>query len=97
MKSTGSRSQLSNSAGADGLFYGNPKQFYNQIIAVLVTWIYCIVMSLIIIKVVDVLVGLRVTVDEEIEGLDSSQHGESGYNLEAQVDCRLWNADFRMK
>ena len=71
-----------NSAAADGLFYGNPKQLLNQIVAVLVTWCYCIVMSLIIIKVVDVLVGLRVTVDDEIEGLDSSQHGESGYNLE---------------
>jgi Amt family ammonium transporter len=40
-------------------------------------------MSLLIIKVVDLLVGLRVNVEDEIEGLDSSQHGESGYNLEA--------------
>ncbi len=71
-----------NSAAANGLFYGNPKQLLNQVVAVLVTWIYCIVMSLVIIKVVDLLVGLRVTADEEIEGLDSSQHGESGYNLE---------------
>ena len=71
-----------NSAAANGLFYGNPKQLLNQIVAVLVTWIYCIVMSLVIIKVVDLLVGLRVTADDEIEGLDSSQHGESGYNLE---------------
>jgi Amt family ammonium transporter len=71
-----------NSAAANGLFYGNPKQLLNQIVAVVVTWIYCIVMSFVIIKVVDLLVGLRVTADEEIEGLDSSQHGESGYNLE---------------
>ena len=40
-------------------------------------------MSLIIIKVVGLLLGLRVTDDDEILGLDSSQHGESGYNLEA--------------
>ena len=72
-----------NSAAANGLFYGNPRQFLNQVIAVLVTWTFCIVMSLIIIKVVDLLVGLRITVEDEIEGLDSSQHGESGYNLEA--------------
>ena len=71
-----------NSAAANGLFYGNPKQLLNQIVAVLVTWTYCIVMSLVIIKVVDLLVGLRVTADDEIEGLDSAQHGESGYNLE---------------
>ena len=71
-----------NSAAANGLFYGNPKQLLNQIVAVVVTWIYCIVMSLVIIKVVDLLVGLRVTADDEIEGLDSTQHGESGYNLE---------------
>ncbi|PYV37077.1 MAG: hypothetical protein DMG06_29010 [Acidobacteria bacterium] len=40
-------------------------------------------MTFIIIKVVDLVIGLRVTPDEEVVGLDSSQHGESGYNLEA--------------
>ena len=58
------------------------QQHLNQIVAIVVTWIYCIGMSLIIIKGVDLLVGLRVTANDEIEGLDSSQHGESGYNLE---------------
>ncbi len=47
------------------------------------TWVFASVMSLIIIKVVGLLLGLRVTGDDEILGLDSSQHGESGYNLEA--------------
>jgi ammonium transporter, Amt family len=72
-----------NAAAADGLLRGNPKQLVNQTVAVVATWVFAAVMSLIIIKVVDVLVGLRVTADDEILGLDSTQHGESGYNLEA--------------
>lgn len=72
-----------NSGAADGLLHGNPGQLLNQGIAVLATWVFAIAMTFIIIKVVDLLVGLRVTADEEVVGLDSSQHGESGYNLEA--------------
>ena len=72
-----------NSAAADGLLRGNPKQLVNQTVAVVATWVFASVMSLIIIKVVGLLLGLRVTGDDEILGLDSSQHGESGYNLEA--------------
>jgi ammonium transporter, Amt family len=72
-----------NSAAADGLLRGNPKQLVNQTVAVVATWAFASVMSLIIIKVVGLLLGLRVTDDDEILGLDSSQHGESGYNLEA--------------
>jgi Amt family ammonium transporter len=75
--------KLVNPAGADGLFYGNPQQLLNQLLAVLVTWVYSIVLTLIIIKVVDWTVGLRVEPEEEVEGLDSSQHGETGYFLEA--------------
>ena len=52
-------------------------------IAVAVTWLFAIVMTFLIIKFVDLVVGLRLSPDDEIEGLDSSQHGESGYNLEA--------------
>lgn len=72
-----------NSAAADGLLRGNPSLLLNQMVAVAVTWLFSIVMSFIIIKAVDLLVGLRVAPDDEIVGLDSSQHGESGYNLEA--------------
>ncbi len=75
-------STVINPAAADGLLHGNPKQLFNQIVAVVVTWVFAGVMSLVLIKVVDMLVGLRVTAEDEIEGLDSSQHGESGYNLE---------------
>jgi Amt family ammonium transporter len=72
-----------NPGASDGLLHGNPGQLLNQMIAVAVTWLFAIVMTFIIIKVVDLVVGLRLSPDEEIEGLDSSQHGESGYNLEA--------------
>jgi ammonium transporter, Amt family len=72
-----------NPLAANGLLHGNPRQLLNQTMAVLITWIFSIVMSIIIIKAVDVIVGLRVDIEDEIVGLDSSQHGESGYNLEA--------------
>jgi Amt family ammonium transporter len=70
-----------NSAGANGLLYGNPQQFVTQVIAVAVSWIYSCVMTLIILKAVDALVGLRVPEAEEVLGLDSSQHGEIAYQL----------------
>jgi ammonium transporter, Amt family len=50
-----------------------------QLVAVGVTWVFSIVMTFIILKVVDVLIGLRVTQPDEIKGLDITQHGEEGY------------------
>jgi Amt family ammonium transporter len=76
-------SKLINPSAADGLAHGNPQQLVNQAVAVAATWIFAIVMTLIIIKIVDAVVGLRVPADEEIAGLDNTQHGEAGYNLEA--------------
>jgi Amt family ammonium transporter len=76
-------SKFINPGATDGLLHGNPGQLLNQFIAVAVTWLFAIVMTFIIIKVVDLVIGLRLNPDDEIEGLDSSQHGESGYNLEA--------------
>ncbi len=70
-----------NSAGVDGLFYGNPGQFWIQIKAVAVTWIYAFVMTFVILKVLDWTMGLRVSPDEERQGLDLTQHSESGYAL----------------
>ena len=70
-----------NAAGADGLFFGNPAQFGIQLIAVVVTMVYCGVGAFILLKVVDALVGLRVTEEEEVAGLDLSQHGENAYTL----------------
>ncbi len=73
-------SKAINSAGADGFFFGNPGQLVIQIKAVLITWVFVFVASFIILKVVDALVGLRVTEDEEKMGLDLGQHHESAYN-----------------
>ncbi len=66
---------------AAGLFYGSSKQPIIQLISVVVPLIYSFVITFIIAKVLDVLVGLRVREDEEEEGLDSSQHGEKAFNL----------------
>ncbi len=72
---------LVNSAGAEGLFRGNPKQLLIQATGVLATVVYAVVASWILLKIVDALIGLRVTSEEEEQGLDWTQHGESGYNL----------------
>ena len=70
-----------NELGADGLFYGNPEQLWIQFLSVVATWAFCFVMSLILFKVVDVLVGIRVSEEDENKGLDVSQHSEVGYQL----------------
>jgi Amt family ammonium transporter len=66
-----------------GLIDGNAHQLLNQLVGIVIAWALAIVGSLIILKVVDVLIGLRVPEEQEIQGLDLSQHGEEGYNLEA--------------
>ncbi len=70
-----------NAAGADGLFYGNPGQLWNQIIGILTAGILGFVMTWIILKVLDATMGLRVTDEEEVEGLDVTQHSETAYAL----------------
>ena len=65
-----------------GLVDGNPGQVLNQAIAVAISWGLAIFGTLIILKVVDLLVGVRVSEEQEVEGLDLSMHGEEGYNLE---------------
>jgi Amt family ammonium transporter len=70
-----------NSAGTNGLFYGNPKQLLIQLAAVAVVWVYSAVMTFIILKVVDKIVGTRVPKKEEMLGLDTSQHGETAYKV----------------
>lgn len=70
-----------NSAGADGLFYGNPAQFLTQIKAVLATVIYTAVVTWVICFVVDKLMGLRADAEEETMGLDLSQHHERAYTI----------------
>jgi Amt family ammonium transporter len=64
---------------------GNAHQLLNQLVGVLVAWAIAIVGTLVILKVVDMTVGLRVTDEHEIQGLDLSQHGEEGYYWEASA------------
>ena len=70
-------------AQAMGLADGNAGQILNQFWAVLIGWVLSIVGTLVILKVVDLLVGVRVAREDEIDGLDLSQHGEEAYNFEA--------------
>jgi Amt family ammonium transporter len=66
-----------------GLIDGNAGQILNQLVGVLIAWVLAIVGTLIILKVVDKVVGLRVPEEHEIQGLDLALHGEEGYTFEA--------------
>jgi ammonium transporter, Amt family len=68
-----------------GLLEGNAQQLFNQLVGVLIAWVLAIVGTLIILKIVDKLIGLRVAEDEETQGLDLSQHGEEGYYWETST------------
>jgi ammonium transporter, Amt family len=70
-----------NDAGANGLFFGNPKQFLIQLAAVAVTIVYSLVVTVIIYKIIDWTIGMRVAEREEIIGLDLTQHNENAYTL----------------
>lgn len=69
-----------NSLGT-GVFYGNPGQIVTQLIAVVAVGAYSFVATLIIGKIIDMIIGLRVEDKEEIEGLDTNLHEESGYRI----------------
>ncbi len=68
-----------NAAGRDGLFYGQPGQFLTQLLMVAVVWGYSFVLTFVILKVLDKVMGVCVEHDEEEMGLDLSQHGERAY------------------
>jgi len=70
-----------NSGGADGLFFGNPHQFVVNAAAAGATIVYSVVVTLIIAKVLDWTMGLRVKEQDEAIGLDNTQHKESAYTL----------------
>jgi ammonium transporter, Amt family len=74
-------SKAVNDAGGDGLFFGNPGQLWTQIVAVLATYVLAIVGTWVILKVVDAIVGLRVSDEDEVAGLDLSQHSETAYAM----------------
>ncbi len=73
-------SKAINPAGADGLFFGNPGQLVNQFVAVLASWVFAFVGTYIILKGIDAVIGLRVTKEEEVNGLDLTQHNEAAYS-----------------
>jgi Amt family ammonium transporter len=68
-----------------GAIEGNPHQLLNQLVGIAIAWVLAIVGTLVILKVVDVVIGLRVPEDQEIQGLDLSQHGEEGYYWEVSA------------
>lgn len=70
-----------NPDGANGLFFGNANQFVIQAIGAGAAIAYSMVLTFIILKVIDAVVGLRVDLEDEVQGLDLSDHKEVGYNL----------------
>ncbi|HBU70512.1 MAG TPA: ammonia channel protein [Elusimicrobia bacterium] len=74
-------SKAVNPAGADGLFYGNPAQFVIQLKAVLITALYSLVVTWLILKLVNALFGVRASEKDEVLGLDLSQHHEGAYTV----------------
>lgn len=73
-------SKAINAAGADGLFYGNPAQLGIQAMAVLISVVFAFVGTFVILKLVDGMIGLRVSEEDERKGLDLSQHDERAYS-----------------
>jgi Amt family ammonium transporter len=76
-----------NPAGNDGLLWGNPGLFGIQATAVLATWVYAAVVTFVLLKVLDAVMGLRVSPQGEDTGLDVDQHGENAYSAEGSAEA----------
>jgi Amt family ammonium transporter len=74
--------KLINPAGNDGLLYGNPKQLLIQLAAVAASAVWAFVMTTVLLKIVDYVMELRVSPEEEELGLDVTQHGEYAFWLD---------------
>jgi ammonium transporter, Amt family len=70
-----------NEAGNNGLFYGNPKLLLVQLLTTVVSIVFSAVMTFLLFKIVDALIGMRVDSKDENIGLDLTQHHETGYTL----------------
>jgi ammonium transporter, Amt family len=68
-----------------GLVDGNWGQLGYQLIGVLIAWVLAGVGTIILLKAIDLTIGLRVSSDDEVDGLDLTQHGEEGYYWEASA------------
>ena len=86
-----------NELGKDGLIRGNPGQVITQLIAVVVTYIIAAVGTLIILKILDATVGLRLKPEAEVQGMDINEHGEDGYGEEFGTGVSLTTADYDYK
>ena len=73
------------SALPSGMIDGNFHQIGNQLVAVVIAIVLAVVGTAIILKIVDVMIGLRVSAEHEVEGLDLTQHGEEGYTWEPSL------------
>ncbi|TIH13783.1 ammonium transporter [Marinifilum sp. JC120] len=69
------------SIGAEGLFYGNGSQLWIQIESCIATWGYCFAVSWVLFKLIDKFYGLRPSEEDEVSGLDVSEHSEAGYQI----------------
>ncbi|HPJ92751.1 MAG TPA: ammonium transporter [Deltaproteobacteria bacterium] len=70
------------SYGAQGLFFGNAHQFVVQAIGALAAIVFSAVVTTVILLIIKHTIGLRVSEEEEVQGLDQSLHGETGYYLQ---------------
>lgn len=73
-------STVVNPGGVDGLLRGNPSQLVTQAIGVVVVSVYAFIVSYILFKVLQATIGIRVSEEAEVMGLDSSEHSETAYN-----------------
>ncbi len=73
--------KLINPSGSNGLFFGNVSQAMIQSIGIIAAVAYSVIITFIILKVLDLVMGLRVSDEEEVIGLDITQHEESAYTL----------------
>jgi len=70
-----------NPSGGNGLFFGSHQLLIHEITAILVTAVYSFAVTVVLLKIIEKIIGLRVNEESEVNGLDISQHGESGYSL----------------
>jgi len=68
-----------------GLLEGNPSQVLNQFLGALIAIVLTMIVTYVLLKVIDLTIGVRVNGEDELSGLDISQHGEEGYNLDADL------------
>ena len=73
-------SKLVNPGGADGLLAGNPAFFATEVFGVLIVLVYAFAVSFVLLKIINAVFSLRVSLEKEVQGLDLSQHSETAYN-----------------